>query len=365
MVYPKYFGYHPKSRVYPNWFGTNKLSAHCEQNCKKWEKEPSQFSLNYERMRKMERKEYVTPRKVVKGEKPQKSRPEHIDEVRLQLMKNIDQIAELARKLKPEIDKYNQKVEARFNKRLEEARRGKKTFSKAGFLRMKEEQFYMYRYAYKEAYYRIFEELRTKSEPECRPDIDNLSGYRISPGQGCTLNGTCFGPSQGKVLLQITWGGVVELEVISWTNTRVVAALSEYISGLRPYYGKIWLQRGDGLTSNQWPMQFIPIYIVYLGGWSRDVWGGLFGKSVNGTALEDIRLNDPDFRIFYVSDSHSGDGWSTLESPYSSGQNVEQGYHIGVNAWGNAYMTIIWQMDGPKGINPPDVGLYWLNMGPV
>jgi hypothetical protein len=124
---------------------------------------------------------------------------------------------------------------------------------------------------------------------------------------------------------------------------------------LRPYYGKIWLQTGEGITSNVWPMMYYPIYSEYLAGWTKRVSGGLFGKGVTKTFLQNRMLGDGDFTVRLTTRHHSGDGWSELRYPYASGQSLAQGWHIGVDAFDEAHMTIWYHVYGPKGIDPPYV----------
>jgi hypothetical protein len=302
----------------------------------------------------------ITPRKILEVEKPRAKRSTFVDEARLQVLKDVQRVVELAKKLEPEIDKHNKKVIASYTRKFENIKKRGQPISAMRHKGLIEEQFFMQRYAFKEAYYHVFGEYLEQYELPCFPDIDRLSTYWISPGARVEFNGTCFGPSQGKVLLEITSsGGVVELEVLSWTTTRVVASLSVYISGLRPHYGRIWLATGDGRTSNTWPIQFVPLYREYIGSWSKHLGGGLFGDSEDGTAFDDEQLNDSDFNIFLVTSHHSGDGWSKLQSPSAGGQRIEQGYHIGVASCNSANMSIYWHLEGPVGITPPMAGPYW------
>lgn len=309
-------------------------------------------------------KENITPKNVRANERGRETRSKIIDEAKFEVMKNFTKVVEYAKKLQPEIDKHNKKVIAAFEAKLENIKKKGQPISADALKSMMKEHFFAQRFAHKEAYYSILEQYIRPYPIPCLPDIDSLSTYQLRPGEIVELSGACFGPAQGKVIHEITpSGGTVELEVSSWTTTRVVAALSVYINGLRPYFGKIWLKRGDGKTSNIWPMQFIPFYRKYTGTWSRNLEGGWVGNSENGKAFEDQQLNDPDFSIFLVESNHSGDGWSELQYPFSGGQIIEQGYHIGVDAWDSATTTICWSMKGPVGIIPPARGPHWFDSG--
>jgi vacuolar-type H+-ATPase subunit H len=309
-------------------------------------------------------KENIIPKKVRPNEKGRESRSKIIDEAKMEVMKNFSKVVEYAKKLGPEIDKHNKKVIAAFEAKLENIKKKGQPISADALNSMMNETFVAQRFAHKEAFYSILDDYMKPYPIPCLPDIDSLSKYQLRPGEIVEFNGVCFGSSLGKVMYEITpSGGTVELEVSSWTNTRVVAALSVYINGLRPYFGKIWLKRGDGKTSNIWPMQFIPLYRKYTGTWSRNLEGGWHGKSENGKAFEDKQLNDADFSIFLVESNHSGDGWSELRYPFAGGQIVEQGYHIGVAAFNNANTNIFWSMKGPVGITPPTSGPHWFDSG--
>lgn len=314
-------------------------------------------------------KRFTTPCKVLKGEKPRTRRARNLKKARLQVMKNYEQLMHRVQELQSKIEKHNQKVETQFKKKLKEAeKRAQKkskplTWKDRKALEIKKEA--QQRYAYYEAYYGELQQA-VAALGACEPDIDQVSYSSIRPGGVADLNGTCFGPSQGKVLLEVSAQHVIELEVTSWNDTRVVATVNPIVAEvpLRPHYGKIWLQTGNGTTSNVWPIMYYPIYSEYLASWTKHVFGGVWGSSKNGTFLEGHLLGDGDFTLDRVTRSHWSDGWSELRSPYAGGQSLEQGWHIGVSAAKHAYMKLTYVVVGPKGISPPYIselgGWGWL-----
>ena len=307
-----------------------------------------------------------TPRKIRDGEKPRKTRAKNLEKARLNVMKNYERLTELVKKLEPEVSRHNKKVDDMFSKQLKEAaeKAEKKgiSFSYAERKRMEEKRSAEYRHAFKELYYRSLQEFFQELVGVCEPDIDEINPYSIRPGGVLVLRGTCFGPSQGKVLLKISSENIVELEAYMWSETLVYAQLNPIIAEvpLRPYYGGVWLQTGSGETSNIWPIMYYPIYSVYIATWIRRLWGGVWGNSENDTFLENRNLGDPDCTIEWVERHHWGDGWSELRSPNAGGQSLAQGYHIGVAAAGHANMELLYRVVGPKGIDPP----YISELGP-
>jgi hypothetical protein len=284
-------------------------------------------------------------------------------------MKNYDQLIQRVQELQPKIEKHNQKVDTQFEKQLKEAekraqKKGKPlTWKDRKALEIKREV--KYRYAYHEAYYAELQQA-IAALGACVPDIDQVWQSSIRPGGAADINGTCFGPSQGKVLLEVSAQHVIELEVYSWTDTQVIATVNPIVAEvpLRPHYGKIWLQTGGGATSNVWPIMYYPIYSWYLGSWTKHVFGGVWGSSKNGTFLKNRNLGDGDFTLERVDRTHWSDGWSELRYPYAGGQSLQQGWHIGVSAWDHAYMKLTYVVLGPKGISPPYIselgGWGWL-----
>lgn len=310
-------------------------------------------------------KKYYTLRKVSLAEKPRKTRAKNLEQARLQVMRNYDELQKLIKKITPKVDAYNNRLEARFKEKLNVA--AKKAKNKGIQLKWTERQKmetdrdFKWRFAYKEAYLTLLENYQSLIVP-CEPDIDSISPTSIRPGGSIELRGTCFGRSQGKVLLKITANDIVELEVATWNKNYILGRLNSLIANtpLRPYYGEVWIQTGSGLTSNVWPIMYYPIYSVYIASWIKHVGGGLWGASKDGTFLKDRTLADPDFIIEWVERHHWGDGWSEKRYPNAAGRNMAQGWHIGVDAGKHAYMKLLYRVKGPKGIDPP----YFSDLGP-
>ena len=66
-----------------------------------------------------------------------------------------------------------------------------------------------------------------------------------------------------------------------------------------------------------------------------------------------LNPQNTDFKIVNMQSEHSGDGHSELVEPHASGQNLEQGAHIGLSAYENGCVSITYTLEGPKGVNPP------------
>ena len=304
-------------------------------------------------------------RKMRRDEKPRKGRAKNVEKARANLMKDYTQLVQQTKKLQPILEKHNKKVDAQLATKLEiaaqKAHKKGKQFTSKERREIETKMKTSYRSAHTEVYYKMLQKYVKKLGP-CEPDIDSVSPSTIQPGGQVFINGTCFGPSQGKVLLEITIGHVIELEVTRWTDVEIIACINSIIAEvpLRQHYGKIWIQTGEGVTSNVWPMMYKPIYGWYWATWTKHVFGGVFGKSISRTFLKDRMLGDGDFYIERAERSHWGDGWSTKQSPYASGQSLAQGWHIGVSAFGHAYMNLGYCVYGPKGIYPP----YISQLGP-
>lgn len=189
------------------------------------------------------------------------------------------------------------------------------------------------------------------------PDIDAFSPYTVSPGSLITIAGVNFGPAQGKVLLEIKADFVIELSVTDWTETTVRASIEPLIGDvpLRPYYGKLWLQTGSGMTSNAFPIMYYPIYSLYWLNYDQSIGSCCWGDTADGPALPGAYIGDPDFSLVAVTMNHDGDGHSELLYPMAAGQSLEQGYHMGCRGHCSASMTISFQACGPKGISPPSL----------
>ncbi len=308
-------------------------------------------------------KRYTTLRKILKREEPRPTRAKNLAEAQLRLHKNYDQLLQRTKELQPEVDEHNKQVDAQVMKQLEIAAREMKqkgeVFEWVDRQSIEMKRMSSYRSAFDEAQYDLLQTIITELSPTPEPDIDNVRGRSIRPGDGVILEGTCFGPSQGKVLLSIAPGYpavIVELEVLMWHETRVMARLNHLIgwTPLRPYYGRIWLQTGNRKNSNIWPMMYYPIYSDYIAIWRMHAFD-IFGCSINDTFLEGRYLVDPDFTLQWIERTHSGNGWSKLQVPNASGHSLAQGYHIGVPAFQDATMSLLYRIRGPKGIAPPNV----------
>ncbi len=304
-------------------------------------------------------------RKVLPEEEPRKTRAKNLEKARLELMKNYDQLLTDVRKLEPEVKRQNTEVEARYLKKLEDSRKiaekEVKRFAWSQRYQIDEEYRASITDVYKKAYYPLLQKFIIGLGP-CEPDIDSITPFEIGPGGRLELHGTCFGSSQGKVLLQLSDEYCVELDVTQWCETYVCAFLNSIISEvpLRPYYGRVWLRTGDGKTSNVWAIMYEPIYSVYIATWITYFSGGIWGYSTNETFLENRNLGDADFTVEWVERHHSGSGWSKLTSPTAGGQSLAQGYHIGCDAGHSGHMELLYRVRGPKGIWPP----YISELGP-
>lgn len=312
----------------------------------------------------------IKPRSIKVSERPMEIRSKQIEEAKKSLLKEYSQILRKINDLYSVVEKHNKQIENTFAKKLVElekkARLSGKPLTCKEIAQLETQRILKYRDAYVEIYYPALQD-RIQLQPSCNPDIDTISPFEIRPGRSINLNGTCFGQSQGKVLVEIASGKVVELEVYLWTETQVKAYLNSIIAEvpLRPYYGKIWLQTGNGETSNFWPIMYYPIYSWYIAwGPKEHIFGGLFGNHKDDVFLEDKILGDNDFNLEVVERHHHGSGWSKLTYPHASGQNMGQGYHMGVNAGKHANMSLLYRAYGPKGIYPPsfsDLGPWgWL-----
>jgi len=300
---------------------------------------------------------FTTLRKVTKEEMPRESRAKNFREARVKVMEQYSTLEKKISELEHKIEDYNLNVDKNFLKKVgiaaKEAERSGQQLSQEQRQMYENERDAGYRDAYQESYYFLLDK-EIAALGVCEPDVDSISPTSIRPSQSVVLMGTCFGPSQGKVLLKISDEYIVELEVSSWTETSITACLNYLISNtpLHSYYGEIWILTGEGVSSNVWPIMYDPVNSYYYASRIKHVFGGAFGKKVNGKFCNDKHLTDSEFSINHVARSHWGSGWSEKRSPNASGRSLEQGWHIGVRAWGHAYMKIGYQVKGPKGISP-------------
>jgi hypothetical protein len=303
---------------------------------------------------------YFKVRKILANEKPKKQRPGHFRKARSMVYQAHDRVDKLTRKKEKTFKDLHMRLEKKYKADIDRLIKKSKASGKPipATSITSAQQIYLsgFRRAYDEAYYEILQEIILQIGT-CIPDIDSTSVSTIRPGYNIELLGTCFGPSQGKVLFEIRQNELVELEVISWSETRVVARLNSIIAEvpLRPYYGSIWIQTGTGSTSNVWPLMYEPMYTVWAATWVRYVSGGLFGKSINSVLLSNRHLGDTDFNIEEVDHNHQGDGWSKKQSPYAGGQSLAQGYHIGMRAFKHGHMSLMYMVKGPKGFTPTHI----------
>ncbi|MFW9889739.1 MAG: hypothetical protein ACFFER_16240 [Candidatus Thorarchaeota archaeon] len=304
----------------------------------------------------------LIPRQITEEEMPRKTRATNLKEARSIVMKDYEEfiksILEWEKKLHAIREETEQKISNILKEAAKQAMNEGRPFTWTE--RVDIENQYFYEDAYSAAYYPLLNAALLGLGP-CEPDIDQADPY-IKPGEGILLYGTCFGPPQGKVLLEISEGEIVELEAVEWSETRIYAVLNSLIgeAGLRPYYGRVWVQTGSGATSNVWPIMFEPILSVYAAIAGAAITGGWFGGSEDGVLLRNQRIADVDFEIESVKRIHEGDGWSKLKSPNAGGKDLQQGWHIGVKAFGLAQMLLEYRLIGPKNVPTP----FFEDLGP-
>jgi hypothetical protein len=196
-------------------------------------------------------------------------------------------------------------------------------------------------------------------------DLDEVSPMIVTPGVNVSLSGTCFGDNPGAVLLRIlpdpnpidlTFPNIVELQIYSWSSTFIEAYLPRDFAGFRLSGAEIWVRTAVyNYHSNSIVVTFSPGVWTWLGSWQKEIFGGWNGESKSGTFLSGRVLGNPDFSIAWAEISHSGSGWAELRAPNAGGQNLEQGWHIGVGAARHAQMSITYRLEGPAGVDPPQV----------
>jgi hypothetical protein len=310
--------------------------------------------------------------KILPEEQPRKTGSNKLEKARLEVMRNYDKLIDLVRKLEPEVEKHNQRLEKELGEQLEKAvkiaHEKKAQFTYAQRRKIEGKYYSGMRSAYNEAFFQLFDK-GTLLFKYTWPYLDTVDPENSHPGNYLHLWGLRFGSSLGKVLLEISQNNRVEMEVETWTNTHIIAYLNPIIAEvpLRPYNGRVWLQRSDGHTSNAKPMEYRPIYGIYIAIWTKHFFGRVAGNHETETFLKDKYLGDPDFLIERAERHHWGDGWSERRQPYAYGQYLHQGYHIAVDAFKHAHMELLYRVLGPKGIDPPYVdGLgYWGYLGDV
>ena len=206
----------------------------------------------------------------------------------------------------------------------------------------------------------------------CRPNLTNLTGpygntsdgyLIIKPGSVLTIEGLCFGDGTSKVWMRFFaesgygeefW---FELEIISWTDNRIVATIPGDVSGIRPGKGEIKVGNLNArMNRDTYPFAFIPQYVELIATYRRTVNGGWKGKSIDATALRNAGcFNRRYFAITHISRSHNGNGWSKLYSPYATQACPRQKYHIGMRAIKTGTMTINYHIVAPRGLLPDNI----------
>jgi hypothetical protein len=208
-------------------------------------------------------------------------------------------------------------------------------------------------------YYWIEKNLE-KSSDICSPDLDKISSSWVYPGMLVTLKGNCFGSRRGKVYFKISPSLLFDSTILEWSSIEILVHYygSSSVSS-RPFDGSVWVVSEDGKTSNELPVRTIPTYTMRNHCLVKHACGGLWGKKVDKTHLNGEKLNDPDFTV-PITHSHYGDGWSKLRNPMGGGQQLAQGYHIGVDAFDSAWMYLDYYLYGPEGIASPSIpGVSW------
>lgn len=313
---------------------------------------------------------YVLPRRIGKQDAPRKGTSSELQWVRREFLKGYGgYIDELAR-LEPQVERRRNAAERKLAQAsaaiIAKARRSGKFPLWADRLKL-EGQLHkeLHSAPAKDLQYLYMQrtiDASSISALKRYPHLESVSPSGVRPGSYVQLWGTCFGPPQGKVLLEVMSGVLVELEVDEWTETRVTASLSPLISSVGSYSGRIWLRRADGARSLSRPMQFYPIYSYYLGNFDRDVYGGAVGKSIDDVAYPGEYL-PADWTIHYMDVHSTGDGWSEARAPFAGGNSLAQGYHIGVEWYHTCHFEIWYHVLGPRGITPPDEGPPWWYTG--
>lgn len=295
-------------------------------------------------------------RPIADHERPREKRDPSVARIKAELLLRMEKIERRAKQIESSMggtDAIETRVRERIRTAAEEAKAAGKPLSRAEYERLRTQDVAT-KSAFDEVYYTEALEIARELK-RTAPDLDQVSEAYARPGGVVWLYGTCFGPSQGKVLLELTNGRVIELDVRRWSETFIDAYVNPIIAQvpLRPHYGSLWIITGAGDTSNVWPIQYMPVYSEYIAQWTRNLRGHGAGSHEDDVFLRDCGLGDPDFSIIQVDHRHSGSGWSEKRYPFAGGRDMAQGYHIGVSWAGLARMTLLYAVRGPKGIDPP------------
>jgi hypothetical protein len=219
----------------------------------------------------------------------------------------------------------------------------------------------------KEQYYKDWAKARRALDTTPWPDIDTVSPPVLRPGSCIEIWGTCFGASPGDVLFSITIAGaIVELRVVTWTDTYICACLDSTVTGLASYSGWVLVQDASQTPSNIRAVAFLPVLVRYAGTFDDHLGGGLFGDSKDAVALDgEVLSGGGDFWIQRAELHHWGDGWAELRAPHASGNSFAQGFHIGVDAFDTAFVTITYRLIGPRDVPLPSVPIAFGLLGPI
>jgi hypothetical protein len=105
--------------------------------------------------------------------------------------------------------------------------------------------------------------------PFVAPQITNLELQPVvAPGGLVKVDGTNFGADRGNGKLCLVWSRVVVqnnftassqlcLDVIDWSDTRVIAQVPREVVGVPDERADVQLHRDDGAVSNLIPLQFV------------------------------------------------------------------------------------------------------------
>jgi hypothetical protein len=149
----------------------------------------------------------------------------------------------------------------------------------------------------------------------------------------------------------------VELNVVSWSETEVVAMMDSNEGGWRSAEGAVYVVRADGPTSNAFPVRVEPARDYYTAFFQHGFGGGLFGWVNHYVLFSNVQVPDPDMRVEEVDvfNSNPKGGDSGLEYPSASGIQLAQGLRLGMTAAQGMVITMRYLVTIPRGIAPPAV----------
>lgn len=298
----------------------------------------------------MEKSDYKIINKLEPHELPKKEKLNQLEEVKYKFFseykKNVQQYLKENKKEQGEEDTNIEIKPISIDQIRKEQNERMKNFTKNSFTHYT---------------YQVLDSNVTKSV--CDPEIDTYTintvenAGVIRPGQFITFFGTCFGTTQGKVLLEIKDKEYIELRIINWYNFQVEAFLSNTLTGFRPFDGKIWIIQGEqhGKTSNAIDLHFDPLKTVHMYRKRLKCGPNAFGAHRDKIFLNNQTIPDTDFSVNAVGHSHEGDGHAELHPPNASDLRLGQGFHMGVASCGTCYLILEYIISGPKGIDPPPI----------